>query len=106
MNLTTNRLMIRSLEFDDIDALMTIWGDPHVMTYCGGITSREREEQSLRFYLNYEKEHGFAPYAVLDASTSQLIGVCGFNPKGMNYDGELMYHFHSSVWGKGQSRLT
>lgn len=101
MRIETHRLILRSLKMSDFEALMTIWGDATVMKFCGGTTSRESEEKSLLFYLNYEKENGFAPYAVLNQSTNELIGVCGFNPKGMNYDGELMYHFHTSVWGKG-----
>ncbi|WNF36903.1 GNAT family N-acetyltransferase [Bacillaceae bacterium IKA-2] len=97
----TDRLFIRKLEEEDIDALMSVWGDKDVMKYCGGAGNREREERALKFYINLQNERGYSPYAVIQKENSQLIGVCGFNPPYDHECMELMYHFAKKYWGKG-----
>lgn len=97
----TDRLRLRTLEKEDLDALMTIWGNEEVMKYCGGAGNREREERALKFYMNLQKEKGYSPYAVTLKENRQLIGVCGFNPPYDHPYMELMYHFSKEYWGKG-----
>ena len=58
----TDRLLLRTLEEEDINALMSIWGDEYVMKYSGGAGNREREER------------GYSPYAVSLKENSELIG--------------------------------
>lgn len=97
----SERLMLRKLEYNDLDELMTIWGDAEVMRYCGGAGEREQELKSLKYYIDLNQREGFSPYAVILKSTGQMIGVCGFNPPNQEYDSELMYHFKKNYWGKG-----
>jgi len=97
----TERLLLRDLEENDIDALMFIWGDEEVMKYCGGSGSKEREESALAFYINLQKERGYSPYAVILKENSELIGVCGFTPPYDQEHMELIYHFAKKYWGKG-----
>lgn len=97
----TKRMILRLLSLNDIDNVMTIWGDIEVMKYCGGTTSRERELQSIEYYIDLHKTKGFSPYVVVLKNTNEVIGVCGFNPPNHNYDAELMYHFSKAHWKKG-----
>lgn len=97
----TDRLLLRKLEVEDIDALMSVWGDEEVMKYCGGAGDREREESALKFYIHLQNERGYSPYAVILKENSELIGVCGFNPPCDHENMELMYHFAKKYWGKG-----
>ena len=99
--LRTERLILRTLVLDDIEPLMTIWGDADVMKYCGGAGSKQREFKALQYYINMQKDVGFAPYLVLIKGTDEVIGVCGFNPRNLEIDAELMYHFAKKYWGFG-----
>ncbi|HSR04313.1 MAG TPA: GNAT family N-acetyltransferase [Proteiniclasticum sp.] len=96
----TERLLLRTLELEDIDPLMGIWGDDAVMKYSGGAGTREREIRALEFYLKLQEEEGYSPYAVIMKENSEVIGVCGFNPPDDEHI-ELMYHFSRKHWGKG-----
>lgn len=49
----TDRLILRTLREDDIDRLMSIWGNEEVMQYSGGAGTKEMEIKSLRFYMNF-----------------------------------------------------
>lgn len=97
----TDRLLLRTLAEEDLDAVLDFWGDEEVMKYCGGAGSREREERALKFYINLQNERGYSPYAVILKENAELIGVCGFNPPYDHEYMELMYHFAKKYWGKG-----
>ncbi|MBV1756569.1 MAG: GNAT family N-acetyltransferase [Dethiosulfatibacter sp.] len=97
----TERLILRTLELDDLDSVMSFWGDIEVMKYCGGAGTREREFKALQYYMNMQEERGFSPYLAMLKETGEIIGVCGFNPPTNGYDTELMYHLAKKYWGKG-----
>lgn len=99
--LETDRLILRTLNIDDIDCVMNFWGDIEVMKYCGGAGTRERELKALQFYINLQKEKGFSPYIVAIKESGKVIGVCGFNPPNDGYDAEIMYHLAKDYWGRG-----
>lgn len=99
--LETDRLMLRTLELTDIDAVMGFWGDPEVMKYCGGTGTKEQEIRSIRYYMAMQTERGFSPYLIMLKESGDAIGVCGFNPPVEGYDAELIYHLAKSHWGKG-----
>lgn len=101
MVVETKRLRLRVIEDEDLDCLMSVWGDPAVMRYCGGPGDREREKKAIAFYRTHQFEKGYSPYAVVLKDTNRLIGVCGFNPGGEAYDAELIYHFAQPYWGLG-----
>ena len=97
----TERLVFETLELDDIDTVMTFWGDKEVMKYCGGAGTKDRELRALQYYINMQQEKGFSPYKVIVKDSGETIGVCGFNPPARGYDTELMYHLLKNSWGKG-----
>ena len=97
----TERLILRTLQMEDIDAVMTFWGDVEVMKYSGGAGTKERELKALKYYINMQKERNFSPYLTVLKESGEIIGVCGFNPPNNGYDTELMYHFAKKYWGKG-----
>jgi ribosomal-protein-alanine N-acetyltransferase len=97
----TKRLYLRALEENDIDNLMHIWGNSEVMKFSGGAGTYDMEKRSLSFYMNLQKEKGYAPYAVILKDNNVFIGVCGFNPPHDGGSVEIMYHFAKPFWGKG-----
>ncbi len=99
--LETERLILRTLELEDIESVMNFWGDVEVMKYCGGAGTKERELKALKYYINMQNEKGFSPYLIIRKESSEILGVCGFNPPTNGYDTELMYHFAKKYWGQG-----
>ena len=59
--LETERLILRTLEMEDIDLVMSFWGDEEVMRFYGGAGSKEWELRSLRYYINMYYEISFSP---------------------------------------------
>jgi len=96
----TKRLILRTLNHEDIDSVMNIWGNEEVMQYCGGPGSKEREQHAIEFYINLQNKQGFSPYIVLLKERLEIIGVCGFNPPSEG-NLELMYHFDKNYWNQG-----
>jgi ribosomal-protein-alanine N-acetyltransferase len=104
VNLTTDRLLIRSLAPGDAAALAAIWSDPDVTRYMGG--PRDREE-TYRDLLAEAEEAEANPldalYTVVERSSSGVIGHCGFLAKEVEGEAEteLIYVLARSAWGKG-----
>lgn len=101
MIIETERLILRTLELEDIDSVMNFWGDAEVMKYCGGAGTQERELRALQYYINMQNELGFSPYLIILKESTEIVGVCGFNSPNNGYDAELMYHLAKKYWGKG-----
>jgi len=97
----SKRLLFRSLKKKDINFLMTVWGDQETMKYAGGKGDLNKEQASLDYYIALEQKKGYAPYLLLEKSTMQPIGVCGFQPSKLEVDADLFYHLHKDAWGKG-----
>ncbi|MDM5227201.1 GNAT family N-acetyltransferase [Cytobacillus sp. NJ13] len=97
----TDRLLLRIMQADDLDAVFEIWGSPEVMKYCGGSSTKSRIQRSIEFYQRLQNEKGYSVYTVLLKETSAIIGVCGFNPAENEDEAELLYHFNQRNWGKG-----
>jgi RimJ/RimL family protein N-acetyltransferase len=75
--ITTERLRLRPLVEDDLNAhYATIASDPQV-TWDHIVHSREQARATLRKRIRHWAEHGFGMYAVIDKATQQLIGHGG-----------------------------
>lgn len=97
----TDRLQLRTMKPDDLDAIYEIWGNPEVMKHCGGASPRSRIKRSIDFYQRLQNEKGYSVYTVLLKESSFIIGVCGFNPAENEHEVELLYHFNQHYCGKG-----
>ncbi|MEO8513471.1 MAG: GNAT family N-acetyltransferase [Ignavibacteria bacterium] len=101
--LETERLLLRSLEPEDIEVIAKMFGDEEVMRFIGeGKTyPRSAAEQSITKWNDYEREHGFTSWAVIRKEDNALIGKCGFNYLPDNSDIELSYMLDEPYWGSG-----
>lgn len=116
MQLETERLLLRPLSLDDLDAFAAFYADPEVMRYLGvGRTlSRDETEQSLGRMLRSFDVDGFGQLAVERTEDGELIGRCGF----LVWDAETLtptteaeatgpteleigYALGSEFWGQG-----
>ena len=97
----TERLRLRPLRSDDVDALAEVYLDPRVMRWIGTNT-REDVEQEIVLQAQHQAEHGWSFWAVEERATGRMIGDCGLQP--LEHRGpevELGYDLHPDVWGRG-----
>lgn len=101
--LETERLVLRTWTFEDADAVFEICRDAEVMLHIGdgkpyGTVGKARE--FLNWAILYQKENGFCRWAVVEKSSGQIVGSCGFARREME-EIELGYLFARDSWGKG-----
>ncbi|HEX6235393.1 MAG TPA: GNAT family N-acetyltransferase [Jiangellaceae bacterium] len=105
--LETERLVLRRFTRDDVDLLVELDSDPHVMWYIsrGRPTARAEMEKIIlpRFLEYYELFPCYGTWATHEKSTGDFIGWLSLRPR----DGdppdepELGYRLRRSAWGKG-----
>ena len=75
----TDRLILRTWEEKDIDAMVLIDQDPKVCEFLPGVGTREETvARTLRIMQHYEQQ-GFCLYAVELKSTHEFIGWIGLS---------------------------
>jgi ribosomal-protein-alanine N-acetyltransferase len=100
----TDRLALRHLTLDDLDALAAIQSDPEVMRFFpSGARSREETLRDLERCMALQAEHGFSLWAAIDRSDRTLIGRCGLLPQSLqgHEEVEIAYLIARSHWGRG-----
>ena len=101
----TERLALRLLTLDDLDALAAIYRDKDVRKYFPeGILTREQTKEELEWIINvYYGQHGFGLWATTHKETNEFIGRCGLLP--WTIDGspevEVAYLLAKAYWGQG-----
>lgn len=102
--LETPRLLLRSMQPDDVDSLLAIFVDPKVMASFG-VPPFDRA-QMIRWVqrnLDHQVRHGYGLFSVLLKTDGTLIGDCGL--EWMDIDGistaELGYDLRSDYWNQG-----
>ncbi|WP_420197166.1 GNAT family N-acetyltransferase [Agrobacterium tumefaciens] len=99
----TNRLLLREVEKQDLDALSKIYADHECMKFYPSTKSSSEirtwfQELSFDSYL----KHGFGLWAVVDPSSGQVIGDCGITlqetPEGT--EPEIGYHLWRGFLGE------
>jgi RimJ/RimL family protein N-acetyltransferase len=102
--LETTRLILRTWTLADVEELFEICCDDVVMKYIGtgkGYKSLEEAEIFLNWATSYQAENGFCRWAVVEKSSGEIIGSCGFaRPHGIK-EVELGYLLARKRWGKG-----
>jgi len=100
----TDRLILRTFELNDSQAMMHVFGDAEVMRFGDGIQTREWVEAWLRTCLESYEMWGFGPYAVVERSSGDVIGYCGlsyFPDIHGREEIELGYRLRRAAWGRG-----
>jgi ribosomal-protein-alanine N-acetyltransferase len=103
--LTTQRLRLRPIDVDDIDALHVFWTNPDVRRYLWDdkIIPREFVEEivdrSQRSFAAHS--YGFWAVELVDPATEGLIGFCGYRLFEDGEQVELLYGILPEFWGKG-----
>jgi [ribosomal protein S5]-alanine N-acetyltransferase len=123
--LETERLILRHLEWEDLDALAAIMADTEVMRYIGAGTPKTREQtrRLMEFWITdnrrawdehtlqrlpqlrraIERDAHFSLWATVERRTSRLIGRCGLLAwdLGGTKEVEVGYLIARQCWGRG-----
>jgi [ribosomal protein S5]-alanine N-acetyltransferase len=100
----TDRLILRHFHIFDAQAMDRVFSDPEVMLYGPGIQTQSWVRDWLRGCLENYQKLGFGPWAVVEKSSSTVIGYAGLfhSP---DIDGqteiEVGYRLKQSHWGQG-----
>jgi [ribosomal protein S5]-alanine N-acetyltransferase len=100
----TERLVLRHLTLEDLDALAAIQSDPEVMRHFpSGPRSRDETLRDLERCMALQVEHGFSLWAAVDRSDDCLIGRCGLLPQSLQgrEEVEIAYLIARPHWGRG-----
>jgi RimJ/RimL family protein N-acetyltransferase len=100
---TTERLLIRELEVDDVDSLFEVLGDPVAMRYYPAPFDRDQVADWIERARRSYRETGFGLWGVVRRSDGRFLGDCG--PMLQPVDGELIpevgYHIIPPEQGRG-----
>ena len=77
LRLTTRRLALRALTYDDLDALASMLGDARALTYWGPPLTRRESRSWIERNLRRYEDDGFGRCAVVLRATGELVGDCG-----------------------------
>jgi RimJ/RimL family protein N-acetyltransferase len=100
----TDRLLLRPMREDDVEALLGVFGDPRVMAaFESQPFDLPRMERWVRRNLEHQEKYGYGLFTVILRETGQPIGDCGY--EWMEFEGldvvELGYDLRSDHWGRG-----
>ena len=101
----TERLALRRLTMNDLDALAAIYSDADVRKYFPeGTLTYEQTREELEWIIDvYYGQHGFGLWATTYKRTNEFIGRCGLLP--WTIDGrsevEVAYLLARAFWGRG-----
>jgi len=74
---STERLFLRQLELDDVDALFEVLGDPASMRYYPAPFDRDGVANWIEWARLSYRENGFGLWAVIRRSDGRILGDCG-----------------------------
>lgn len=103
MHLWTERLELRPLREDDLDAMATLLGDDVALELWGGALDRDGARDWIaRNVARYERD-GFGRCAVVLRETGEPIGDCGLIRTTVEdaSEVELGWIVRRSLWGQG-----
>jgi RimJ/RimL family protein N-acetyltransferase len=99
----TERLALRELRLEDVDALLEVLGDPLAMDHYPAPKTRAETEAWIRWARTSYDVNGFGLWAVERLADGAFLGDCG--PMMQPVEGELVpeigYHIVRREWGHG-----
>jgi [ribosomal protein S5]-alanine N-acetyltransferase len=103
--LETERLILRKLTIDDLDALFALYRDPQIRKYFpeGTLTYAETKEELEWIIDVYYGQYGFGLRATIYKATGAFIGRCGLLPWTIEerQEVEVAYLLDKAYWGQG-----
>lgn len=106
--LTTERMILRRFDRDDVDAVLALDSDPRVRVFVedGEPVDRDEVTATIEHWLGYyERSEIFGFWAAVEKHTDVFLGWFHFRPRvGSPVDEpELGYRLVASAWGKARA---
>lgn len=106
IELETERLILRRFTAADLDDLVELDSDPHVMRFLTGGEGtprhRIRDEVLPRLLSEYDTFPGWGRWAAVERASGAFLGWLGLDPpKGDRPEVELGYRLRRAAWGHG-----
>jgi [ribosomal protein S5]-alanine N-acetyltransferase len=104
LQIETPRLLLRSMQEDDVDHLLRTFGDPKVMAaFESEPFDRSQMERWVRRNLEHQDRYGYGLFTVVLKTDGLVIGDCGLEHMdiGDTLESELGYDLCSDYWGRG-----
>jgi ribosomal-protein-alanine N-acetyltransferase len=103
--LETERLTLRRLTLDDLDALFALYRDPEIRRYFPEktLTYQETKEELEWIIEVYYGRYGYGLWATIYKETGEFIGRCGLLPWTIEerQEVEVAYLLDKRYWGQG-----
>jgi RimJ/RimL family protein N-acetyltransferase len=101
--LTTERLILRALRDDDLDAYAEMCADAEVMRFIGEGKTLSRAEtwRLIAFYMGHWQLRGFGLWALEERASGRFIGEAGLQQPDGWPGFELGWTLGRAWWGKG-----
>jgi [ribosomal protein S5]-alanine N-acetyltransferase len=101
--LETERLVLRRLTRDDVDAIFAMIGDPVAMQYYPRRFEHKDAEEWIERNLHRYAEDGYGLYAAVLKTDGDVIGDCGLVAQQIEGHAEIEvgYHLRRDQWGHG-----
>lgn len=101
--LETERLILRQLTLDDLQALHRIFSDPITVRFWPAPFTLEATQRWIERSLDHYADFGFGRYALILKTTGELIGDCGIlrNEVDGAPENDLGYIIHHPYWRNG-----
>jgi ribosomal-protein-alanine N-acetyltransferase len=102
MQLETDRLLLRSLQPQDVEQMVSLVTEPTVTRFLGGPRDAEEVRTIIQNEL-VEPSGRLGQWPVVLKATGTFVGGCGLISKEIEgaTEVELVYAFVPSAWGKG-----
>src|ERR1700722_5542018 len=98
----TERLTIRPVRPNDLEAMHTIYSDPEATRFLpGGVRDYAGTRQRVTELISHHDRHGVSKWAVTLSESGLLVGDCGLQFLPGRNDLELGFHFARPHWGHG-----
>jgi ribosomal-protein-alanine N-acetyltransferase len=102
--LETERLILRSVTFADVDSIFRIMSNPHVIRYFGQLPMHSQKEAVRRvegIQEAFETQRGIR-WAITHRETAEFLGSCGFwRVEKLHHRAEIGYELAPEYWGQG-----
>jgi len=102
--ITTERLILRPFQSNDLERAHQLFSDPEVMRFSlHGPYSEQKSRKFLDQCIFKSKNNDPSLLAVIDKKSKLLIGSCGFFPQQIQgiAELELGYRLLTNYWGQG-----
>jgi len=99
----TTRLQMRRMTYDDVAALLTVFGDAEVMRFYTAPFDGQRMQEWVAWNQRSYTNCGHGLWALILRDTGELIGDCGLVNQVVEdvQEVEIGYHIRRDLWRQG-----